>query len=251
MTAGAGAGHQITLRCDLVTPELIALLALQEQDEAIDIVQSKMDALEPRVAELERRVRQAADAVERAQTALKTEEQRQAFLREKVTEHKALLERHQAHLDQVKSMRAATAAVAQLEQVRRVLADEEADLASVNRKLGEMRVTVEAAVAAVTAVEAEQAGSRAEIAAERSEIEKELAAASTVRADRSKHVERALLQRYDRIRVKKRPRAVHPLNGGACSACDTAIPVQRRYTMQNTGSIELCEACGVLLYATV
>ena len=36
-----------------VTPELIALLALQDQDEAIDGIQSKLDALAPRVAELD------------------------------------------------------------------------------------------------------------------------------------------------------------------------------------------------------
>jgi predicted nucleic acid-binding Zn-ribbon protein len=234
-----------------VTPELTALLALQEQDEVIDAIRAKGDALAPRIAELERRLKQATDAVERAQTTLTTEEQRQAYLREKVAEHKAVLERNQAALDQVKSMRAATAAVAQLEQIRRVLADEESDLAGITRKLGEMRVAVEAANAAVAAVEAEQTEARAEIERERAAIATELEAAERVRTERAAAVGRAILLKYDRIRVKKRPRAVYPLNVGACSACDTAIPVQRKYTMQNTGAIELCEACGVLLYAAV
>jgi predicted nucleic acid-binding Zn-ribbon protein len=233
-----------------VTPELVALLALQEQDEVIDAINSKLDALNPRIAELERRLKQATDAVERAQTTLSTEEQRQAYLREKVTEHKSVLERNQAALDQVKTMRAATAAVSQLEQIRRVLADEESDLASVTRKLAELRMTVEASDAAVRAVQAEQTDARAAIDDERSAIEKELAAAEAQRAGRAADVAKAILLKYDRIRLKKRPRVVYPLAGGACSACDTAIPVQRKYTMQNTGSIELCEACGVLLYAS-
>jgi hypothetical protein len=232
-----------------VTEELIALLALQEQDEAIDTIQGKLDALAPRVAELEKRVRHATDAVERAQTTLTAEEQRQAYLREKVTEHKSVLEKNQAALDQVKTMRAATAAVTQLEQIRRVLADEESDFAGVTRRLAELRATVEAATAAVRAVEAEQTDARATIETEKQAIADEIAVASAERDVRAKTVGKSVLLKYDRIRVKKRPRAVFPLNGGACSACDTSIPVQRRYTMQNTGTIELCEACGVLLYA--
>jgi predicted nucleic acid-binding Zn-ribbon protein len=234
-----------------VTPELVALLALQEQDEAIDAIQAKADALAPRVAELEKRVQQATDAVDRATATLTGEEERQAFLRDKVSEHKSVLERNQAALDQVKSMRAATAAVTQLEQIRRVLADEESDLASVTRRLGELRLTVEAARAAVAAIEAEQVEARTQIQGERSEIDSELAAAQAIRDQRASGVVKGILLKYDRIRSKKRPLAVYPLNGGACSACDTSIPVQRRYTMQNTGAIELCEACGVLLYASV
>lgn len=241
---------RLTPHRELVTPELVALLALQEQDEAIDAVHAKLDALTPRIAELERRLKQATDAVERAQATLVTEEQRQAYLRDKVTEHKSVLERNQAALDQVKTMRAATAAVSQLEQVRRVLADEESDLATVTRKLAELRMTVEASDAAVHAVQAEQTEARAEIEAERAVIAEELAAAEAVRSERAAAVAKAILLKYDRIRLKKRPRVVYPLNAGACSACDTSIPVQRKYTMQNTGSIELCEACGVLLYAS-
>jgi len=234
-----------------VTPELIALLALQDQDEAIDGIQSKLDALAPRVAELEKRLRQATDGVERATATLTSEEQRQAYLREKVAEHKSVLERNQAHLDQVKTMRAATAAVTQLEQIRRVLADEESDLAAVTRKLGELRAAVEASRAAVFAIEAEQSDARAAIEQERATINAEIAEAQKERATRAQAVSRNVLLKYDKIRVKKRPRAVFPLNVGACSACDTSIPVQRRYTMQNTGAIELCEGCGVLLYASV
>jgi predicted nucleic acid-binding Zn-ribbon protein len=224
---------------------------LQEQDEAIDAVQAKLDALAPRAAELEKRVRLAMDAVDRAESTLTSEEQRQAFLRDKVMEHKAMLEKSQAALDQVKTMRAATAAVTQVEQIRRVLADEESDLAAVTRRMAELRAAVETSRAAVTAIEADQADARSAIEAERKVIDKEMDGAMAERRTRASAVSKPILVKYDRIRVKKRPRAVFPLNVGACSACDTAIPVQRRYTMQNTGAIELCEACGVLLYASV
>jgi predicted nucleic acid-binding Zn-ribbon protein len=232
-----------------VTPDITALLALQEQDEVLDAIETRLDALAPREAELAKRIRVAQDAADRAAQAVGTEEQRQAFLREKVAEHKALLEHHQSQLNQVQTMRAATAAASQLEQIRRVLADEESDLVSVGRRLQELRGTADAAQASVQSVEAEQSEAREAIAAERAAIAAERDAANGERVGRTANVSKTVLQKYERIRAKKRRRAVYPLSAGACSACDTAIPVQRRLTMQATGAIELCEGCGVLLYA--
>jgi predicted nucleic acid-binding Zn-ribbon protein len=54
---------------------------------------------------------------------------------------------------------------------------------------------------------------------------------------------------YDRIRSKKRVHAIFPIKGTSCSNCDTAVPLQRRTQMINTGKTEVCEGCGVLLYA--
>jgi predicted nucleic acid-binding Zn-ribbon protein len=64
------------------------------------------------------------------------------------------------------------------------------------------------------------------------------------------HVESAVLQKYDRIRARRRAQALFALDNGACSCCDTAVPMQRRSRMASTGVIEVCEACGVLLYAS-
>jgi predicted nucleic acid-binding Zn-ribbon protein len=232
-----------------VTPDITALLALQEQDQVLDDLAARFDAIAPREAELEKRLRIARDGVERAQQAITTEEQRQAFLREKIAEHKELLEKSQAQFDQVKTMRAATAAASQVEQIRRVLLEEENDLVSVGRRMAELRGAADAAAANVAAVEAEQQEARAQIATEREVIAAEQAAAEALRAERLGPVSKPVLQKYERIRAKKRRRAVYELTDGACSACFTSLPVQRRLTMQATGTIELCEACGVLLYA--
>ena len=50
-------------------------------------------------------------------------------------------------------------------------------------------------------------------------------------------------------RGRKGERAIFALRGPSCGHCDTAIPLQRRNQMIGTGLIEVCEACGVLLYA--
>jgi uncharacterized protein len=81
-------------------------------------------------------------------------------------------------------------------------------------------------------------------------LEDELRLARSHRDDKARHVQRGQLQRYDRILAKRRGQVLFPLRAGSCSNCDTVIPVQRRSSMTSTGALEVCEGCGMLLYAT-
>jgi predicted nucleic acid-binding Zn-ribbon protein len=228
--------------------EIQTLLALQADDLVIHEIEIKIAALEPRIAELDARRRRLSDVVDRQQTVVTAEEKKQAFLRDKIAEHRGLIDRNQAQLDAVKTMRQATAAAAQMEQAKKIVAGEESDLLALNRRLEEMRGGLNNAKTELAALEAEQATARGEVGAQRVGLEAELAEAAAKRAETAKSVEAPLRMRYDRTRNKKRVHVVVALNGLACGACDTAIPMQRRHAMLATGSIELCEVCGVLMF---
>jgi len=228
--------------------EIQTLLALQADDLVIHEIEIKLAALEPRIAELDARRRRLSDVVDRQQTVVTAEEKKQAFLRDKIAEHRGLIDRNQAQLDAVKTMRQATAAAAQMEQAKKIVAGEESDLLALNRRLEEMRGGLNNAKTELAALEAEQATARGEVGAQRAGLEAELAEAAAKRAETAKSVEAPLRMRYDRTRNKKRVHVVVALNGLACGACDTAIPMQRRHAMLATGSIELCEVCGVLMF---
>jgi predicted nucleic acid-binding Zn-ribbon protein len=231
--------------------DIQALLDLQSDDLAIHELETKLAALAPRIKELDTRKQRIVDTIERQSALVAAEEKKQAFLRDKIQEHRQLIERNQAQLDNVKTMRQATAAAAQMEQAKKIVAGEESDLLSLNRKLEEMRGALNGATKELAELEAEQVTARAEVASERAEYDKDLAAAQAKRAEAAKAVPDALLNRYDRIRNKKRVHVVVPLNALACGACDTAIPMQRRHSMMSGTSIELCEVCGVLMYHAV
>jgi predicted nucleic acid-binding Zn-ribbon protein len=74
-----------------------------------------------------------------------------------------------------------------------------------------------------------------------------LDAARQERNKKTVGVPRQLLGKYDRIRTR-RQKALYALRGDSCGNCDTAIPMQRRNLMTVNGAIDVCEACGVLLY---
>jgi predicted nucleic acid-binding Zn-ribbon protein len=230
-------------------PDVEALLGLQVEDQAIREMEARRAALEPRLKEMDATRRAAADSLARAREAINAEEKALRDLQTRVAQHKQLHERNVAQLDSVRRMKEATAAVAQVESARRMLAEEEAALQSMTRRLTDMRAAATAQEAALAILDETHAAERATIESARLEVDGQLAASRGVRAGSAARIERVLLQKYDRIRSVRQDGAIFPLRGPSCGHCDTSVPLQRRNVMMARGSIEVCETCGVLMYA--
>lgn len=233
-----------------VHADVAGLLALQTDDAAIHDLELRRSGLEPRLQDLERQRQVAADALARVKHALESEEKRQRELQARLAQHRDMHARYLQQMEQVRTLRESTAAQSQVDQVRRIVADEETELGNIGRRIGELRVQVEQQEMGLATVEAEQAERRDAILAEAREIDDEIAAARAKRQTTAARVATPLLAKYDRILKRRKKDVVFALRGGSCSNCDTAIPLQRRTVMQRTGVVEMCEACGVLLYAT-
>ncbi|MHB1223135.1 MAG: zinc ribbon domain-containing protein, partial [Gemmatimonadaceae bacterium] len=161
--------------------DLEALLMVQSQD--ID-----MQVLEARAAELAERERVLDEerlaevaATERSRQALERESARHGGLQEKVSTHRELQQRNMAQLDQVRRMREATAAQAQVEMARQILDEEERELDHLNGRLRDLRASVTAHEEAVQALDERQKEPRAQLAAERATLASEFDAARAKR----------------------------------------------------------------------
>ena len=230
--------------------DLEALLRLQANDDVINALDGKLRALAPRVADLERRRKTLADHLASAESSTAADERKHRELEGRLSDHKQRQERNLAHLDSVKRMREATAAMAQVEQARKILIEEESELHALTRRIADGHKAIAAHRDALAEQDLAQAAERETIARERADIEGSLAEARAKRTQTATHVPRAILAKYDRIRGRRGEQAIYALRGPSCGHCDTAIPLQRRNRMIGTGQIEVCEACGVLLYAT-
>jgi predicted nucleic acid-binding Zn-ribbon protein len=228
--------------------EVEDLLALQEDDLKIREIESQIRSLDPQLADLDKKRDQAAAVLTRAQAAIQVEEKKQRELQGRLAQHRTLQERNLHQLEDVKRMREATAATAQVESTRRLMAEDESELAILGRRINEMNATIVASKQALAAVEHEQQETRPEIEAKRAALLSQLEDAKRDRNGKAGVVSRPMLGKYDRIRGK-RTQALFALRGGSCGNCDTSVPLQRRNMMAGTGEIEVCEACGVLLYA--
>jgi predicted nucleic acid-binding Zn-ribbon protein len=227
-----------------------ALLAVQDDDVAIHELETTLAELTPRLAAMAKERDKALAALQHSRQQAESEERRRHEVAERVAQHRSLQEKNQAALNSVSSMREATAATAQMEQAKRMIEEDERELAAIGQRLVDANRDVDARERLANELEAAQAEARDSLAADQKKLEQQLAEARGARDAKSKAVPRSLLSRYDRIRSRKRVHAVYPLRGGSCGNCDTMIPLQRRSIMAGTGATEVCEGCGVMLYAS-
>ena len=179
-----------------------------------------------------------------------SEERRRHEVAARVAQHRALQEKNQSVLNNVTTMRDATAATAQLETAKRMIDEDERELSQIGQRAADANRLVDERQRVASELETAQVKARDSLAADQSDIEAKLTDARKDREAKAAHVPRSLLSRYDRIRSRRRVHAVFPLRNNSCGQCDTMLPLQRRSQMLNTGATEVCEGCGVMLYAS-
>jgi predicted nucleic acid-binding Zn-ribbon protein len=232
-----------------VHPDVIALVALEGEDSAVEALEARLRSLEPRLQELERTREVAATALERAKSTLASEQEKLRESKARSASSRTLQERNQKQLDGITNIREATAASAQLDQSRKIASDAESETLRIIARVDEAQSRLTQAEIAMADIEASQETERSAIAGERHTIESDLRHARMKREGSAKRVSQPLLCKYEKVRRRRRGQSVFPLVNGACGSCDTKLPVQRRLEMQRTGAIEMCEACGVMIYA--
>jgi hypothetical protein len=232
-----------------VHPELEALLALQEKDQAVTATEEALTGLAPELQALDDAQAAAERALAAARAGIQAAIDRRDELEGKIANYRTMQEQRRQRLEWVRGAKEASTLMAELDLARSVLAKEEAEfmrsgdaVTEAERKAAEAEKGLEAVRAQQAPLREALAGKREQIAAERERAVSEREAAAT-------RVEPAFLARYARIRRGKAPLALYPLHGDACGHCFTAVPTQRRALIQRGASIEACEACGVLLYA--
>ena len=230
--------------------DVAALLALQADDLVIHGLEQRLGALEPRLRELDRQRKAAEDSLAEARRQVESESERMRELDTRAAEHRQLRDRNASQLEGIASARHASAAMSQMDQARRLVADDEGVARQQAARVADLHKVVEVHERALSEIVEGQSAARASVAEERRTVEDELRHARMKRDGSAARVPRSLLASYDRIRRRKAPNVLVPLRGGSCAACDLNIPLQRRNEMVRTGAIQMCEGCGVLLYAT-
>ena len=230
-------------------PDVKSLLAVQQDDLQIYALEERIASLAPRLAALEKERGRVAEALERSRRGVEAEESRHREARTRIETHRSLVDRSQRQFESVASPREATAAMAQLDQSKRMVEESERDADQIQGRVNELRHQVADLEKELAELGHRQTEARESLEADRASIERELADARAKRDAAAKAVPRGMLSTYDRVRRRRNAETVFPLRGPSCGACDTAIPTQRRAAMAATGSLEMCEGCGALLYA--
>lgn len=231
-------------------PELEALLALQEKDQAVMACDAAIAGLAPELTTLDDALAGAERALAAAQGGIQAAIDRRDALEGKIASYRTMQEQRRQRLEWVRGAKEASTLMAELDLARSVLAKEEAEFMRSGDAVTEAERKAAHAEQALAELRAQQAPQREALAGRREQIAAERERAMAEREQTAAQVGASLLPRYERIRRGKAPLALYPLHGDACGHCFTAVPTQRRALIARGASIEGCEACGVLLYAS-
>ena len=172
-----------------MSPDLEAVLALQAEDTIVSQLKDKLKALNAQLKTLDAERTHLEDSLARARaTGAEQEEKKRRELSIKVEDHKAMQDRNLATLDVVRKPKEATAAMAQVDMLKKVLSQEETDLHSLSLRVHDVHHAIDGQQKALDELDARQKEQRAAHGAQRKEIEAELDAARAVRNEKASHV---------------------------------------------------------------
>lgn len=230
-------------------PDLVKLLELQSKDRSLLEADQALDAILAEVEALDLQMADGEKTAEHAHRAVADATRRREELDIKIENCRKLEERGKARLDQVRTPKELLAVNAELDLARQILQKEEGDWLKLADQLAGFEVAARDADRRLAEMREAQSEARAEIDGRRRKAEAERASALAARDASATEVNRALRLRYERLRSVKSFAVVVALNGAACGACFTTVPLNRRSQIRAGTLIDSCESCGVILYA--
>ncbi|HJR15970.1 MAG TPA: hypothetical protein VJ808_03875 [Gemmatimonadales bacterium] len=230
--------------------DLVKLIAVQSKDAAVAAAEQRLTDLSLETAGLDQSLQRARDLLEAARKAAADGQRRRDELETKIESYRILQDRRRQRLEQVRNPKDASTLMTELDLAQSVMAKEENDWIRSAEMVVQLEVRVKDSERNLAALEEAQAPERAEVAARRAVLETERDEALRIREESAAQLDKPLRARYDRLRRTRSNDVVVPLLGGACGACHTAVPLNRRSQIKAGNVVDACEACGAILYPT-
>ena len=229
-------------------PELVKLIDLQSKDTAVAGAEQRLANLGHETSGLDQALQRARDTLEAARRAAADAQRRRDDLETKIESYRILQDRRRQRLEGVRNPKDASTLMTELDLAQSVMSKEENEWVRSADMVMQLEVKVRDEERNLAAVETAQAPERAEVARRRAGLEAERDAVVQVREASAAGMDKSLRGRYDRLRRTRSNDVVVPLVGGACGACHTAVPMNRRSQIKAGSVIDACEACGAILY---
>jgi predicted nucleic acid-binding Zn-ribbon protein len=228
--------------------DLIKLIDLQSKDAAVAAAERRLMELGSETMGLDQALKRSRDQLEAARRAAADAQRRRDELETKIESYRILQDRRRQRLEQVRNPKDASTLMTELDLAQSVMAKEENDWVRSADAVTQLEVKVRDEERNLAELEQAQAPERAEVAQRRAGLEAERDASQRLRDETAGQVKKSLYVQYDRLRRTRSSDVVVPLVGGACGACHTTVPLNRRSQIKAGNIIDACEACGAILY---
>lgn len=231
-------------------PDLEKLLELQEKDLALKDVDQRLAEVREEVALLDKALAVGEEALNAAARAAEDAVERRTETEAKIEAYRVQQERRRQRLEMTRPGKVAASLMAELDLARSVLAQEESEWVRMSETVQGLEEQVAEGTEELEALKKAQEPERAELLTRETKILEEQEEAQKDREDCADKLEKALRIKYDRLYRSRGTTVVVEMNGPACGACFTTVPLHRRSQIKSGAVLGGCEVCGVILYCT-
>jgi predicted nucleic acid-binding Zn-ribbon protein len=222
------------------------LLELSKVDVQIAELEDEQRGLPAARAALAQEREKGNAAVEAAQAAVVAAEQEQRRHEAAVADREALVKKLEGQQHQIKTNEAYKVLLHEIEQARAAISDAETKILEAMEGIESARAALDRARAAAKGVE-DRAAQQERVFAQREEsIGQTLGNLRRDRAALAGGVDSTMLQRYDRIVVRRRP-AVAIADRGRCMGCHVSVPPQVVLELRRGTGLQTCGNCQRIL----
>lgn len=223
------------------------LLDVQTVDLRIGDLEARMAAIPLQLQDWEKALRGGKEEREELKSAMSEIKKAQRHFERELDQKQIDLSKYNAQLPLIKTNREYKAILVEIDSVEKEISDLEEEVLKKMTEVEDFEKRVSAKEAEVTKAENKAREEKEKLEQKEKELEQLLGSIRSERKSLASDVDKALLARYDRIRIHKGGLALSQINDESCGACHMALPPQVVNEVIG-GKIKSCPSCSRLLY---
>lgn len=159
----------------------------------------------------------------------------------------AQMERSREKLARCRTEREVNAAQREVEELRKLYRDREAEVDKLSQLVDQAKVEAEATTKERNVIAEELGSTEGSVATRLGELERDAGMKRNLRAGLVAKVQPVLYRRYENIR-KRRGSSIAHVTDGTCSACHMRLPPMMFQKMMRGDDFDQCPSCNRILY---
>jgi len=229
--------------------KLKALEELQQIDLETNEVRSELEAVPPRRAELEGKIRDARRSYDEEKGRLEGNERERRQLETLLGMERDKVKKWEGRLGEIRTPREYAALSREIDIARKSNDTQSEQLKALAAQAAEIQKSLEERAEWLAEQEEAAQGGLKQLDDRRAEVEQRLRQLEAKRSEAVGAVEPSLLSKYENIRRRRAGVALAPVVGMTCKGCNRNVPPQLAITLQRADSIETCPNCHRIIYA--
>jgi len=230
-----------------LTPLLTSLLELAKIDESTKALEAELASLNAELAVLREGEASLQSSLEGTEKALADAEKARGDAHHELRSTTHQIEHSREKMSRVRTERENNAVGRELEELRRIVRDQEDEVRKLDTLIMEYREKIDLTKSEIGKATSDLTGKSGTIGARVQDLETSLSEARAVRAEAVKGVPPQLVRRYEAVRGK-RGSGVATTTDGTCRACHIALPPQLFHTLRREAIHDQCPSCNRIIF---